>query len=426
MIALLDCNNFYVSCERSFNPSLENKPVIVLSNNDGCAIARSNEAKALGIKMGTPYFQLKELIDRHDISVFSSNYTLYGDMSARIMSTLGRFVEDVEVYSIDEAFLNLYGYESAYPDLTTLAKEIRSTVLRWQRIPTSVGIAPTKTLAKIANKLAKLNPEHQGVHLLDTDEKILNALDSYDISDLWGIGHRYAAFLKHNQIRTALQFRNLPDDWISDNLTVNGLRMAYELRGTPCKMIETEAAPKKAICVAPSFGRMVPDLETMSEALSTYIGRAAEKLRKQKTAAGVMTIFVHTNRHRTAHNGLPAKQYYNSRTVELPHPSASTSELIVYAQEALKSIYAFGYNYQKIGVILTGFVPLNFQQGSFFTNPPDERQLKASQAMDKLNERFGRDRVRVASAGYDPTWKHRQQFMSPQYTTKWEHILNVS
>ncbi len=430
MLALVDCNNFYVSCERAFNYGLNGKPVVVLSNNDGCAVARSNEAKALGIKMGVPIFQISELIKQHNVAVFSSNYTLYGDMSARVMATLGRFVEEVEVYSIDEAFLNLTGYESVYPDLIQLARTIRQTVDQWTRIPVSIGIAPTKTLCKVANYYAKRQPEHGGVLLLDTNTKIQDTLQEFDVADLWGIGWRYAGMLKRNGIRTAAQFRDLPDDWINQKLTVNGLRLAYELRGVSCKLLELDPQPKKTICTAPSFGRGVADLDTISQALTTHISRAAEKLRKQESAAGTLTVFLHTNRFKRSPNrgdgpGELAKQYYNSRSVELPHATGSTAELVGYALAALKAIFAFGYEYQKVGVILSGLVPVAFRQQDLFTDGPDERLVKLAGVMDKVNSRFGRDRLRLAGAGYDPTWHHKRQLMSPCYTTRWKDILRV-
>ena len=425
MLALVDCNNFYVSCERSFNPSLDNRPVVVLSNNDGCVVARSNEAKALGIKMGVPLFQLAELRKQHDLNVFSSNYTLYGDMSVRVMATLGRFVEEVEVYSIDEAFLELAGYEFVYPDLVSFGSMLRSTVRQWTRIPVSVGIAPTKTLCKVANYIAKRQPEHDGILLLDTPDKITDALADFDVSGLWGIGWRYAGMLKRNGIRTAAQFRDLPDDWINTNLTVNGLRLAYELRGMPCKMLEVTAPAKKAICTAPSFGRLIPDLNRISQALTTHVGRAAEKLRKQDSAASSVTVFLHTNRFKRSMNGELAKQYYGSRTVELPHPTASTPELISYAQAALKAIFRFGYEYQKVGVMLNGLVPADHRQVDLFTSGPDDRQIKLARVVDKLNYRHGRDKVRLASAGYDPFWHHKQQWMSGRYTTQWKEIMRV-
>jgi DNA polymerase V len=425
MYGLVDCNNFYVSCERSFNHGLNKNPVVVLSNNDGCVVARSNEAKVLGIKMGVPYFQLEELRQQHDIRIFSSNYTLYSDMSARVMGTLGRFVEEVEVYSIDEAFLDLTGYESVYPDLKVFARTLRSTIGQWTRIPVSIGIAPTKTLCKVANYYAKRQPEHDGVLLLDTTEKIADALQNFDVADLWGIGWRYAGMLKRNGIRTAAQFRDLPDDWINQYLTVNGLRLAYELRGMICKLLEVEPKPKKAICTAPSFGRGIHDLDTITQALTTHMGRAGEKLRKQESAASVLTVFLHTNRYKRSPNGEPAKQYYNSRSVEIPHPTASTSELVHYAVAALKSIFAFGYEYQKVGVILSGLVPDEYRQGRLFTSEPDERLRTLSKVMDRVNHRYGRDKLRVAGAGYDPSWHHKRERVSPCYTTRWKDILVV-
>ena len=430
MYGLIDCNNFYVSCERAFNHGLNGKPVVVLSNNDGCVVARSNEAKALGFKMGVPFFQMEELRQQHDVKAFSSNYTLYGDMSARVMATLGRFVEDVEVYSIDEAFLNLNGYESVYrndgpPDLIQFARTIRSTVNQWTRIQVSVGIAPTKTLCKVANWFAKRQSEHKGVLLLNTDAKIQELLTDFDVADLWGVGWRYAGMLKRNGIRTAAQLRDAPDDWLRDKMTVNGLRLAYELRGIPCKMMELEPQPKKTICSAPSFGRLIPNLETMIEALTTHVSRAAEKLRNQGSAAGTLTVFLHTNRYKKSPNGEPIKQYYASRSVDLPHPSSSTAELVGYALAALKSVFAFGYEYQKVGVILSGLVPADFQQKDLFIDGPDERLSKLAEVMDKVNKRYGRDRLRLAVAGYDPTWHHKRQYMSPCYTTRWGDILSV-
>ncbi len=433
MIGLVDVNNFYVSCERSFNQSLEGKPVVVLSNNDGCVIARSNEAKALGIRMGVPFFQLNELRQQHDLSVFSSNYTLYGDMSARIMATLGRFVEEVEMNSIDEAFLNMAGYESVYPNLTHFARLLKQTIAQWHRIPVSVGLAPTKTLAKVANYFAKRVPEYDrgdgaGVLLLDTAGQIDEVLCSFDVADLWGIGSRYAGLLRRNGIRTAAQFRDAPDDWISQHLTVNGLRTAYELRGVPCKMLEVDVPAKKAICSAPSFGRLIPDLDTINQALTTHLARAAQKLRQQHSVAGTVTVFLHTNRHRRSpargnEPGLPAKQYYGSRTVQLPTPTSSNAELATYALAALKSIFQFGYAYQKVGIMLSDLSPDNQQQTSLFCEAPDARLVTLHRVVDRLNHRYGRDKIRLAAQGYDPGWHHKQQWVSPCYTTKWTDIV---
>ncbi|GAB4023770.1 Y-family DNA polymerase [Spirosoma migulaei] len=426
MFALVDANAMYVSCERSFNPSLEGKPVIVLSNRDGCVVARSNEAKVLGIKMGVPFFQLAELRQQHDIKVFSSNYTLYGDMSARLMSTLNRFVEDVEVYSIDEAFLQVNGYEGLYPSYEGLGQSIRDTVKQWLRLPVCVGFGPTKTLAKLANRFAKQRPELNGVCVLDTKGQIDEALAAFPVKDLWGVGYRYASMLKRHDIVTAAQFRDAPDEWINRVMTVNGLRLQHELRGFPCRMLEVNSPPKKAICTAPSFGRLVPDLDTITDAMTTYLARSCEKLRKQDSLCGTVTVFLHTDRFRkTPGNGQPAKQYYNSRTVELPHPTNSTAELLKYAQASLKAIFQFGYNFQKVGVMLTNLVPADYRQKGLFVGGPDERMIKLAGLMDKLNYRYGRDKLRLASQQYNPDWPMKQEYLSPCYTTKWSDILEA-
>ncbi|GAB3539430.1 Y-family DNA polymerase [Spirosoma fluminis] len=424
MLALVDCNNFYVSCERIFRPDLEGKEIVVLSNNDGCVVARSNEAKALGIKMGQPFFQLEELRSQHEIIFFSSNYALYADISSRIHNKLAAFAP-TEVYSIDEAFLDLYGCEHLYPDLLETGREIKRTIKRCQRVPVSVGIAPTKTLCKVANWYAKRQPQHEGVLMLDTGDKIADALQDFAIDDLWGIGWRYAAMLRRNKIKTAAQFRDLPDDWLSQHLTVNGLRLAYELRGVPCKLLEITPPAKKAICTAPSFGELVADKKTIGEALTTHIARACEKLRKQNSAAGMLTVFLHTNRFKRSYNGELAKQYYNSRAVELPHPTASTAEITRYALAALDSIYKFGYDYQKVGVRLTDLMPADFEQPSLFTDLPDQRLSKLFKTVDQLNQRFGRDRVRLANQGFSRHWHMKQRFLSPCYTTNWKDIRVV-
>ncbi|WP_460905463.1 Y-family DNA polymerase [Spirosoma areae] len=426
MFALVDANAMYVSCERSFNPALADKPVIVLSNRDGCVVARSDEAKALGIKMGQPFFELEELRKEHNIAVFSSNYSLYGDMSSRLMSTLNHFVEDVEVYSIDEAFLKVDGYDSIYPSYAGLGQSIRDTVKQWLRIPVSIGFGPTKTLAKVANRIAKQRPELSGVCVLDSSDEITEALSEFAVKDLWGVGYRYASMLKRNGITTAAQLRDAPDDWINQAMTVNGLRLVHELRGFPCQMLEVNPPAKKSICSAPSFGRMVPDLATITDALTSYLTRAGEKLRRQDSLCGTITVFLHTNRFRkTPGNGQPAKQYYNSRTVELPHPTSSSPELLTYALAALKSIFAFGYEYQKVGIILNNIVPADFRQKGIFVEGPNEKQLKLSALVDKLNYRYGQDKLRLASKLYNPDWPMKQQWLSKRYTTRWDEILMV-
>ncbi|UFH52580.1 Y-family DNA polymerase [Spirosoma sp. KNUC1025] len=427
MFSLIDANAFYVSCERSFDPSLEGKPVIVLSNRDGCVVARSDEAKALGIKMGQPFFELEELRNQHEISVFSSNYTLYGDMSSRFHSILLNFVEDVEVYSIDEAFIKVDDYTGVYPSYEGLGKAIKETVNQWIRIPVCVGFGPTKTLAKVANKLAKSNPDYEGVCVLESVESITEALQNFAVKDLWGVGGRYAAMLKRNGITTAAQLRDAPDEWVNKVMTVNGLRMVHELRGFPCKFLEVSQPAKKVILTAPSFGKLIPDLETITDALTSYLTRSCEKLRKQDSLCGAVTVFLHTDRfRRTPGNGLPAKQYSNSITVPLPHPTSATPELLKYAVSGLKAIFRYGYNYQKVGVMLTDLVPLDYRQKGIFVEGPDEKLLQLSGVVDRLNKRYGQDKLRLASQLYNPEWPMKQNYLSKRYTTRWEEILTVS
>lgn len=426
LYGLVDANNFYVSCERSFQPRLNAKAVVVLSNRDGCVVARSNEAKALGIKMGSPFFECKELIDAHQVQVFSSNYTLYGDMSRRLMRTLTHFVEDVEVYSIDEAFILAEGYESLYPNLRGLGNAIRRTVAQWLRIPVSIGFGPTKTLAKVANRLAKSRPELGGICVLDSTQAIQQALESFPVGDLWGVGSRYASKLKKQGIDTAAKLRDAPDDWVRDMMTVGGLRLVYELRGTPCKLLEVSQPAKKAICSEPGFGQLVPDLETLTDALTSHLTRVGEKLRRQDSLCGAITVYLKTNPHRkTPGNGLPAKQHNPSVTIVLPHPTSSTPELLRYAATGLKAIYGFGYAYQKVGIMLTDLVPADYRQKGIFVEGPNEKMLQLSGVVDKLNQRYGQDKLRLASQLYNPDWPMKQNFLSKRYTTQWDEILEV-
>lgn len=421
MHAHFDALSFYASCHISFQHALRKQPVIVLSNNDGNVVAQNDRAKKLGITRGTPFFTIKELVRQQGIHVFSSTYPLYGDMSRRIFAIVGRFVERVEVYSIDEGFFDLAGYEAMYPDLRVLAQTIRETTYRSSRIPINIGIAPTKTLCKIATWLAKKQPEHQGICLLDTPAKINNALQEFKVGDLWGIGDRYERLLVRNGIQTAAQLRDAPDDWIRQFLTVTGLRLVYELRGQVCKALEIEPAKKKSICTGPSFGAPVRELEPLREAVTTYLSRAAIKLRKQASAAGFITVFLHTNYFRTNE-----RQYSNSRTVKLPHPSSSDAELIRYGMAALAAIYREGYNYQKVGIMLTDLVDWDHRQFSVFQEKPDERWKQIYLAVDRINARFGRGRIRLASQGFtESIWLMKQNFRSPCYTTRWKDILIV-
>ncbi len=419
MIGLVDCNNFYASCERLFRPELRGLPVLVLSNNDGCVIARSNETKALGIKMGVPAFEIKELIKQHNIFVFSSNYTLYGDMSNRVMTLLGEYAPEMEIYSIDEAFLFFYGFE--YYDLTEYSKQIVKHVTKGTGIPISIGIAPTKTLAKMASKLAKKVPANKGVFVMDTEDKINTSLKEFPIEDVWGIGRQYAELLKKNNVNTALDFINKPKGWIQKNLTVVGLRMWNELHGEPQIEWELEPPPKKNICTSRSFGSMLTEYEPIAEALSNYAARCGEKLRKQNGCANAIMVFLHTNQFR---KDLP--QYAKNIVIKLPVASNSNMELIHYALQGLKRIYKKGYHYKKVGIIVSEIVPDNAVQQNLFYVGDRAKQNSIMETIDVLNSKMGRDKVRIASQGFNRIWKLKQEQLSPCYTTRMKDIFTVN
>lgn len=416
LFALVDCNNFYVSCERVFNPKLEGKPVIVLSNNDGCVIARSEEAKSLGIKMGQPAFQSEQLFKKHGVLVFSSNYSLYGDMSDRVMETLEQFTSDIEVYSIDEAFLVL-PYNNC-DEITDYARKIRQTVKKWTGIPVSIGIGPTKTLAKIASKIGKKNPALNGVLNIADHARIDEILDKVPVGDIWGVGPRYEAFLKRHGINTAFQFKNAHDAWVKKNMTVMGLRTVMELRGVPCFSLEEMPVPKKGIMSSRSFGRPVESLDELKEALATYAACAAEKLRSQHSAATILHVFLMTNRFKKNE-----PQYYSSSTTILPIASSYTPELIRFAQEQLGKIYKPGFRYKKIGVFLAEIVSQDrIQLNLLSLDYPHERNKTLMQLVDKINRRLGPDTVRFAAEGMKKEWHMRRRLLSPRYTTKWSEI----
>ncbi|MDR3058932.1 MAG: Y-family DNA polymerase, partial [Prevotella sp.] len=349
MFALVDCNNFYASCERVFRPSLTGKPIVVLSNNDGCVIARSNEAKALGIKMGVPAYQIKEIIEKNNVAVFSSNYTLYGDMSNRVMTNLSSYAPESEIYSIDEIFLDFSGLKV---DLKKYGTKVIQTTHKNTGIPVSMGIAPTKTLAKLANKFAKKYPKYNGVCIIDTDEKRIKALRLTEIGDVWGIGRQVFDKLKQQGITTAFDFINQPRAWVRKQLTVVGERTWRELQGEACIELEKIAPDKKQICTSRSFGKMTADFEIISEAVATYSAACAYKLRKQQSCAVSLMVFIHTNNFR---EDLP--QYCKNRIVKFPVPTSDTAEITSYALFALKSIFANGFQYKKAGVIIMEIVP---------------------------------------------------------------------
>jgi DNA polymerase V len=420
MFALVDCNNFYASCERVFNPNLNGKPIVVLSNNDGCVIARSNEAKLLGIPMGAVAFQLKEVIEKHHVKVFSSNYTLYGDMSNRVMTELGKFTPEIEIYSIDEAFLDMVGFER-YHDLNEYGQNIKKIVTRNTGIPISIGIAPTKALAKVANKTAKKNPTSQGVLVLDSPEKIQAVLATFPIEDVWGIGGRYAKMLsQQHQVKTAQDFVNLSDNLVQKKMGIVGLRLKKELMGFSCLTLESIAPKKQNICTSRSFGAMIKEYEPLSEAVATFASRCAFKLRKQGTCAKTITVFITTNRFSEKE-----PQYSPSCSFTLPTASNSSIDLVEYALKALQRIYRKGYQFKKAGVIVSEIVPKDQLQMNLFEQKNPQKHQAVMKSLDTLNHWYGREKVRLAATGTDRKWKLRQEFKTKCFTTNWQELFEI-
>lgn len=416
-IALLDCNNFYASCERLFNPQILNKPVVVLSNNDGCVIARSEQAKAIGIEMGAPAFMMRDLIEKNNIAVYSSNYTLYGDLSDRVMQTLSSFVPAIEIYSIDEAFLDMTNLTGI--DLETLANEIRAKVTQQIGIPVSVGIAATKTLAKMSNRYAKKSGK--GYHLLDNSEKVKELLEWTLIEDVWGIGKQHSRRLKWMGIKTAADFVNkLNADWVRTNMTVVGERLLNELKGVPSIEWTVKERPKKGICTARSFGKLLTEKKDIQEALANYAAASAVKLRKQSSCAGVLSVMLQTNIHRTQD-----KQYARNLSMQLPVATNATNEIIKYAFQVFDIIYRPGYNYKKTGVMLTDLIPATQVQQSMFDKESRSRNAVVMQSLDAINKNLGKDIVRFATQGYKRQWKLKQEKLSPCYTTNFKEILLI-
>ncbi len=415
-IALIDCNNFYASCERVFQPRLIGKPVVVLSNNDGCVIARSNEAKALGIEMGAPWHLNKENFERLGVIVRSSNYALYGDMSARVMRTLRNFAPSLEVYSIDEAFLCLDGIG----DLENHARELRRTVAQWTGIPVSVGIGPTKTLAKIANRLAKADVRSGGVFCLMEENQQTAALNKIGLTDIWGIARRLTLRLQETGITSPLDLREVDPKLIRQAFGVTVERIALELRGVSCLEIEEISPPRKSLVASRSFGRPVETLNDMREAVATYANRAAEKMRRQNLATANIVVFIETNAFRKQD-----RQYRASQTVNLSVASADSGKITTAALKGLSAIWRAGFLYKKAGVMLLDLVPADQVQGSLFQQTDTHISKARMQAMDAINRRFGRGTIRLATTGMHSSWQLRRAFMSARYTTDWNDLLRV-
>lgn len=428
MYALVDCNNFYVSCERVFRPDLRDKPVLVLSNNDGCVVALSNECKKFGINRGVPLFQIKEIVQNYKIAVFSSNYTLYGDMSNRVMQVLSEMSPDLEIYSIDEAFLDLSEFDNK--ELDGYARHISCVVKKYTGIPVGIGVAPTKTLAKIAGRFAKKYPGYKGICVIDNDEKRIKALKLTDISDVWGIGRRNVMKLKALGVMTAYDLTQRSKSWIQNKLTIAGVRMWLELQGKPCIMRENTGA-RKSICTSRTFGEMVSSFDELSESVAYFASKGASKLRKQHSVSAMITVFVYTNRFRT---DLP--QYTNSQTIKLVTPISDSIQIIETALKALRMIFREGYLYKKSGVILQNISSNDAVQLSFLNKKDMKKLNRISQVMDEINRKNGDDTVHLAAQRISKTqridsdnlvkWRLKENYKSARFTTNLKEIIKVN
>ena len=417
MYGLADCNNFFVSCERVFNPALNGKPVIILSNNDGCVISRSNEAKQIGIKMGQPYYQLGEIIRRYSVAVFSSNYILYSDMSQRVQRTLQSMVPATEVYSIDESFLDLRGIPEE--QLDTMGHHISYTVQKNTGIPISVGISPTKTLAKIASKLCKQYPKLHGCCFMHRPQDVEKVLRKFPIEDVWGVGRRFSTLLKSQGIHTAYDFTKLTESRVRQLMHVGGVKTWLELHGKPCIDFEELGKDKQQITVSRSFSKELNNLDDIIQQVALFTSMAAEKLRKQNSVCHAVYIFLLTNRHRT-----DKPQQYANRLYTLPAATNSTLELTDIATKVTREIYNAHYEYKKAGVVLSEIQPVNTVQTVLFDEVDHGKHNRLMSVLDDINRKQGKHSVVVAAAGFDGI-KMNRQHLSPNYTSDWNDILTI-
>jgi len=411
IFALVDCNNFYASCERVFNPKLEGRPVVVLSNNDGCVVARSNEAKALGIGMGVPAFEIEDIIRKNGVEVFSSNYALYADMSSRVMETLSAFTPDMEVYSIDEAFLNLAGFDCS---LTDYGRKIWRTVKQWTGMPVTVGIARTKTLAKIANRIAKKSAKANGVLDLTDSPYLDKVLAETPVEKVWTVGIKSALKLKGAGIKTALALRDADITWIRQKFGVVGVRTVYELRGISCYPLEQNPPAKKSIAVSRMFGEPVESIEELKEAIASYASRAGRKLRGQGLAAGVMTVYVTTSR-------FIENRYFNSHTVEFAVATSDTIELIRNACRCIDRLYRKDCAFKKCGIIFNALVPENQVQKGLFDKVDRLKSRRLMRVIDSINTRLDSP-LQWAAEGLAQSWRVKFKRRSCRYTTRWDEL----
>lgn len=420
MIGLIDCNNFFVSCERVFNPSLLNRPVIVLSNNDGCAVAISNEAKALGIKRGVPFYQIKSIVEKNNIAVLSGNMRLYGDMSSRVMATISSIIPDIEIYSIDEAFLNMQGWEQE--QLRSIGQEIVARIKRDTGIPTSFGIAPTKTLAKIASYFAKKYSGYNGVCIIDSDEKRVKALKLISISNVWGIGRQLSKRLQKYGVNRANDFACMPLEDVKRIVNVSGQRTWNELNGISCIDIESITPDKKQICTSRSFSKSINDFDSLANAVSLFASIVSRKLREQNSYAVSLSVFIHTNAFRTDLN-----QYFKSTHNRFDEPTNDTLTITTMSINALKSIYKEGYAYKKAGVIITEIVNQeNYQPGLFISHEVREKRQRLMNIVDTINHSNNTTDI-VHTASFNPRMKMvRKELMSKHYTTRLSDIITIN
>ncbi|HEY5371867.1 MAG TPA: Y-family DNA polymerase [Hanamia sp.] len=426
MKAIVDCNSFYCSCERVFRPDLSNRPVVVLSNNDGCIISRTDEAKTLGVEMAGPYFKARYLIEKHKVATFSSNCNLYGDMSRRVMDTLKILVgdENVEIYSVDESFLDVSKVD--INSLDVYALHLREVVEKWTGVSVSVGIAPTKTLAKIANHLAKKNKAATNcIYSLHDNETIRKVLDATHVSEIWGVGRAYADKLVNWGITNAWELRNMPEAWAYKNMGgVAGVRLIKELKGIPCIEMKDELVNKKMIATTRMFGRNVTRLDEIKEALATYTSRAAEKLRRQNSAASVIQIFMVAKEEN--HSANFSHGATMSAHATLPMATSITNELIAPAMELAEKIFRPGREYKKAGVMLSGIVPAKSVQSNLFVPPAENNQSLLMNTLDNINFSMRDDVIKFAASGTKTDWKMRREFRSPRYTSRWEELRKVN
>jgi DNA polymerase V len=420
VFALVDCNNFYVSCERVFNPALKYRPVAVLSNNDGCVIARSNETKALGISMGTPYFKIKQFCAKHNVQIYSSNYTLYGDLSRRVMDILRSHVDNVEEYSIDEAFLRFDDFDRV-DDLLEIGRVLRETVLQWVGIPVSVGFAHTKVLAKVANHIAKKQTQSNVFSLLDLENR-KRILSSFTVGELWGVGSQWKKKLNAMGILTAWELQAAPEKLIRQHFSVLMERIILELRGIACDDLAIDQ-PKKEIVCSRAFGREVQALNDLKEAVSCYAARACEKLRRQKSCASAVKVFVTSNLFKSE------TYYSNAAICRFAEPTQDTRRVLKAAIAGLKKIYKQEISYKKVGVMLLDIVPIGQVQANLFSSElatQEKKSVSLMETMDLLNQQMGKGTLFLASQGFDRSWRMRRSLCSPCYTTRWDQLLRIN